>query len=591
MRKLRFIIFSLVILTLAGCSDKVDNGDGGDGGMKKEDDICGGTTNNTDYDAPKTIKSDDLISLSVGFYHEEKFNPSKGMYYTFYLEKDENGKLILKDNSAKEGIEVDESVLSDAQKIIRENGLEKVNGIHKTTAGLPPEFEECFLVAKYSNGESINYSENSDPSAKWSGDFIELFGEIFAQNGDDKYLTPKISETIGRFHLELKEDGKIYSYDTINIPIENKSLEEIAEADDSAFYKKIYRDIYDMDKEEDLGRIMAEPSPKYYEGLLDIISEMEIRDFENYDSFSDLESDEEPAQYYEFYIEFEDESIISGFSADSEVFSEFKPLADELMKYMDEYIENHKEDEASEDANADNDSASKESMETSMRSYLKEMKASHNRNPIDLTPEVREFLKMDEDGMEAISDSEGELYGFEADLTSGCSVWCAVRNYKAEANATSQLAPQGKQTYYASNILDHNRNTAWVEGATGDGIGERISIVKSYDVDAGGVVTDDDVVFFYELCIVNGLARNEKVWKENGRVKSLKFYFNDEYMGTIELEDTMKPQYISLSGLNLGTCNGVNNTFVFEIEDVYPGEKYQDTGITGIEIAIDSPNH
>ena len=227
----------------------------------------------------------------------------------------------------------------------------------------------------------------------------------------------------------------------------------------------------------------------------------------------------------------------------------------------------------------------------SLKSYLKEMKASHNEQPVNMKARVGEFAVWSDDEMELFDDPDGEQYGFWQDITSGCSVWCAVRDYQVEIEASSTLEPQGKYSYDAKNILDGTRNDAWVEGTKGNGIGETISITKSYATDTGEILPDEESVFFYEICIVNGLARDEKVWKNNGRVKSLKFYYNDEYQGTIELEDTMKPQFISLSGLNLAAKNNEANTFTFEIEDVYPGDKYEDTGITGIEIAFDSPNH
>ena len=227
----------------------------------------------------------------------------------------------------------------------------------------------------------------------------------------------------------------------------------------------------------------------------------------------------------------------------------------------------------------------------SLKAYLVEMKASHNQNPLNLTPRVGEFATWSDDEMELIDNPDSETYGFWQDITPGCSVWCAVNGYNVDVEASSTLEPQGKHSYDAENILDGSRNDAWVEGVAGDGIGEKISITKSYDTASGALVPEEESVFYSELCIVNGLARTEKVWKENGRVKSLKFYYNDEYLGNIELEDTMKPQFISLSGLNLAARNNEKNTFSFEIADVYPGDKYEDTAITGIEIAFDSPNH
>lgn len=293
-----------------------------------EEPICGGTTDRTDYNAPKEIESDKLVSLSVGFYHEFKYDTGHGMFYTFYLEPDENGKLILKDNSTSSGYEVDSSVLDGAQEIIRKNNLASVNGIHKTTAGLPPEYQPCFIAAKYDSGEYISYTENSDPSSVWGNDFVDYFGQIMADNGDDKYLTAKMTGVIKRFNLEVLNDNLLYTYDTVNSPSKGVLLN---------------RCIYDVAKEELIEDTVAERTPEYYEGLMQVISKYEIRDFENYDTASDLVDFDNPTDYYDFYIEFEDGNTMSGASIDPAVLEAFGPMKEQLMKYMDEYIDSHKE--------------------------------------------------------------------------------------------------------------------------------------------------------------------------------------------------------------------------------------------------------
>lgn len=226
------------------------------------------------------------------------------------------------------------------------------------------------------------------------------------------------------------------------------------------------------------------------------------------------------------------------------------------------------------------------------------MEDKYNSMKVDLTPEVKEFLSETLDGDDAFpfkEDSKGTLYGFETDLTYGCSAWCAVGDYKSSAKATSTLKPISGNKYDAENVMDRDRSDAWVEGVKGDGIGESISIYRTYtrggDVDSSKVNNDRDVFFFPNICIVNGLAKNQDAWAKNGRVKSLKMYFNDEYICTLELKDTPKPQYISLGGLGLSAKNGEESCFRFEIEKVYKGTKFDDTAITGIEIEMDTPSH
>ena len=144
---------------------------------------------------------------------------------------------------------------------------------------------------------------------------------------------------------------------------------------------------------------------------------------------------------------------------------------------------------------------------------------------VRLTPRIGEFYSSTYNDVLPDKDPNGELYGFEDDLTEGCSVWCAIMDYHTTAISTSHLISQEEFTYEAENILTGNRMNAWVEGAAGYGIGESVSISKYYD--NGSDKQDFDSFFFPGLCIVNGMAKNEEAWKNNSRVKTLKMYFNE----------------------------------------------------------------
>ena len=185
-----------------------------------------------------------------------------------------------------------------------------------------------------------------------------------------------------------------------------------------------------------------------------------------------------------------------------------------------------------------------------------------------------------------VFSGNGQHYGYTDDYWCGCSVWCAVRDFDISARASSTLAPQGQYSYGAENITSGERNNAWVEGADGYGIDEYFEITRRYAVSDGNYGVD-----FCELCIVNGYARTPETWTANSRVKELKFCFNDEYVDSLFLEDTMEPQYFDLSQYHLHADSGADSFWRFEIVSVYEGEKYEDTAITGIEIQFWTPNH
>lgn len=199
---------------------------------------------------------------------------------------------------------------------------------------------------------------------------------------------------------------------------------------------------------------------------------------------------------------------------------------------------------------------------------------------------------------------DGKFYGFEDVYWAGCSVWCAIGEYTCNATASSTLAPQGKFSYEASNIINGNRKTTWIEGVDGYGIGEYVDITKKYsrhaDVAQFEVEEEETTIApSYEnadinlitLCIVNGYAENMEKWLDNSRVKELKMYLNGKYITNIELEDTIRPQYIDINSLDLKVKSGEEFTLRFEIADIYRGDKYDDTAITGIELDIWTPNH
>lgn len=177
--------------------------------------------------------------------------------------------------------------------------------------------------------------------------------------------------------------------------------------------------------------------------------------------------------------------------------------------------------------------------------------------------------------------ANGSLYGYEDWLTDGCSTWCGCEQFYCMAEASSALESQGNIKYVPSNAADCSRNTVWAEGVAGDGIGEYIEIRQLYE----GL--GEDVFTFTELCIVNGYAETENKWQENNRVKILSLFYGDVYMGDIHLEDTINPQYIDISSLQMKVENGEEAQFRFQIKEVYEGSKYDDTCITGIVIEFE----
>ena len=140
---------------------------------------------------------------------------------------------------------------------------------------------------------------------------------------------------------------------------------------------------------------------------------------------------------------------------------------------------------------------------------------------------------------------------------------------------SSELPPQGNNTYTRLNLGDRDPRTAWVEGDDGYGIGEYLEIKDIY---TDAIKT---MIFF------NGFQYSIKLWKYNSRVKTFKVYANGEATAYIHLEDRMGQQIIDFRDFlpkDFHTYEDEKVTIRLEIVDVYKGEKWKDVAISDIMI-------
>lgn len=137
--------------------------------------------------------------------------------------------------------------------------------------------------------------------------------------------------------------------------------------------------------------------------------------------------------------------------------------------------------------------------------------------------------------------------------------------------ASSELASQGKTTYSAKQIIDF-KPTAWVEGAAGLGEGESISI--RYEK-----LSEEEPIT--NITIYNGFQKSESLYKKNSRVKVARLHVNGVPAYDLQLKDTMKGQSFSVDITPKDTFPVI---LTFQIISVFPGEQYQDTAITDIQV-------
>lgn len=130
------------------------------------------------------------------------------------------------------------------------------------------------------------------------------------------------------------------------------------------------------------------------------------------------------------------------------------------------------------------------------------------------------------------------------------------------ANSSSKLAQNGSNTYGASNLIDDDPRTAWVEGKTDYGIGEYFEVNLPHGS--------------YNIAIFNGYQKSYDSWRNNSRVKKFKIYGDNKLICFVVLQDLMGHQNFDLP------TDNVYKRYKFEIVEVYPGLKWKDVAISEI---------
>lgn len=156
-----------------------------------------------------------------------------------------------------------------------------------------------------------------------------------------------------------------------------------------------------------------------------------------------------------------------------------------------------------------------------------------------------------------------------------------------KTSATSELPGN----YKSANLFDGKIDTAWVEGAKGNGIGEWVYI--ELDAIKESVTTTPFAI--WQIGVVPGYAKSEKTWLENNRVKTAFIIIhspsayankNEWTLFRVHLDDISKLQLFDIPSENASANDcPMKKEIWFKIESVYPGNKYQDTCISELVFA------
>lgn len=132
-------------------------------------------------------------------------------------------------------------------------------------------------------------------------------------------------------------------------------------------------------------------------------------------------------------------------------------------------------------------------------------------------------------------------------------------------SATSQLS-EYDMTHSADRLIDGDISTAWVEGMSGQGIRESVS------------VRFDDEYLINGIKINAGYQKNDELYNKNSRPAKIGIAFSDGTYEVHELDDVNSVQDIVFQKPIY------SKSISLIIEDVYSGTKYEDTAISEISI-------
>ncbi|HEX4086220.1 MAG TPA: hypothetical protein VHY22_14990 [Chthoniobacteraceae bacterium] len=146
------------------------------------------------------------------------------------------------------------------------------------------------------------------------------------------------------------------------------------------------------------------------------------------------------------------------------------------------------------------------------------------------------------------------------ELMGGCSLRCAF------PWQTFAILP-GKTPVPVYTLDDNDADTAWMDGVVG------AKLTFQFPKKLPKELNDTP---FYGFDIADGNIKSDAIFKQWGRVKKVRLYYNGHPFADVALADTRHWQNISFDDIMARQ----GDVFSMEILDVYPGTKYPTAAIT-----------
>lgn len=176
--------------------------------------------------------------------------------------------------------------------------------------------------------------------------------------------------------------------------------------------------------------------------------------------------------------------------------------------------------------------------------------------------EWNKLYEMESD--DEVESKYGDLSIYDDLYSEKCSWYCGGE--VKSVTASSCLQPIKSFNYEGENAHDFNHESVWA--TKGKGIGE--SLTYMFEGKCPRITT---------VKILNGHVKTESVWRANSRVKKLRMYYNGKPYAILALQDSRTLQCFDVGTLGYHDLDKPDWTLKFEILEVYPGSKHEDTVI------------
>ena len=136
----------------------------------------------------------------------------------------------------------------------------------------------------------------------------------------------------------------------------------------------------------------------------------------------------------------------------------------------------------------------------------------------------------------------------------------------ASASASSSYPPDGSVTYDPKNVADGKAGTAWVEGATGAGMGESVTL------DFGG---EREVAM---VRIWGGMWYSADSWNRSNRPKQIELVFADDSKHMVDLDDKQSITEVKLPSPKK------TSSLTLRLKGAYNGSTFPDTALSEVQV-------